>query len=69
MYYFNDFRNSKNDKLTINSIKWSDESMDTMDVYRLFEFSDILGDGHTENLLKNNMTNKERLKYILIIYT
>lgn len=38
--------------------------MDTMDLYRLYEFSDILSDVHTENLLKNNMTEEERLKYI-----
>lgn len=36
--------------------------MDTMDLYRLYEFSDTLSDGYTENLLKNNMTEEERLK-------
>lgn len=63
MYYI-DFRVSKDgsDKLNINSIKWTDDSMDTMDLYRLYEFSDMLSDGHTENLLRNNLTDEERLK-------
>jgi len=38
--------------------------MDTMDLYRLFEFSDILSDGLIENLLKNNISEEERLKYV-----
>lgn len=37
--------------------------MDTMDLFRLYEFSDMLNDGLTENLLKNNITNEERFKY------
>lgn len=37
--------------------------MDTMDLFRLYEFSDMLNDGLTENLLKNNNTNEERFKY------
>lgn len=36
--------------------------MDTMDLYRLYEFSDLLSDGHTENLLKNNVSEEERIK-------
>ncbi|VVC42534.1 Hypothetical protein CINCED_3A009963 [Cinara cedri] len=51
-----------NDKFNINSIKWSDESMDTMDLYRLYEFSDLLSDAHTENLLKNNINDEDRIK-------
>lgn len=50
----------------MNSIKWSDDSMDTMDLYRLYE-SDILNDGLTENLLKNNISDEERLTYEIII--
>lgn len=38
--------------------------MDTMDLYRLYEFSDMLNDGLTENLLKNNISDDERLKYL-----
>lgn len=40
--------------------------MDTMDLYRLYEFSDMLTDGLTENLLKNNKTDEERYKYTII---
>ncbi|CAH1731820.1 unnamed protein product [Aphis gossypii] len=47
-----------------NPIKWSDDSMDTMDLYRLYEFSDAMSDGLTENLLKNNISEEERLKQI-----
>lgn len=36
--------------------------MDTMDLFRLYEFSDMLSDGPTENLLKNNISNMERFK-------
>lgn len=63
-----DYRLNKDgsDKLNISSIKWSDDSMDTMDLYRLYEFSDMLSDGLTENLLKNNMTDEERYKYSII---
>jgi len=38
--------------------------MDTMDLYRLYEFSDAMSDGLTENLLKNNISEEERLKYV-----
>lgn len=41
--------------------------MDTMDLYRLYEFSDLLTDAHTENLLKNNITDEDRIKYKLFI--
>lgn len=58
------FSKDGDNKLNINSIKWSDDSMDTMDLYRLYEFSDMLSDGHTENLLKNNINHIERLKYV-----
>lgn len=63
MYYI-DFSVSKDgsDKLNINSIKWTDDSMDTMDLYRLYEFSDMSSDGHTENLLRNNLTDEERIR-------
>lgn len=57
------------DKYNINSIKWSDDSMDTMDLYRLYEFSDLLSDGLTENLLKNNINEEERIKYVYYINT
>lgn len=56
------------DKYNINSIKWSDDSMDTMDLYRLYEFSDLLSDGLTENLLKNNINEEERIKYVSILH-
>lgn len=55
---------SKDGSNKCNPIKWSDDSMDTMDLYRLFEFSDILSDGLIENLLKNNISEEERLKQI-----
>lgn len=42
--------------------------MDTMDLYRLYEFSDLLSDGLTENLLKNNINEEERIKYVSILH-
>lgn len=62
MYISYRFNKNGTDKLNINSIKWSDDSLDTMDLYRLYEFSDMLSDGHTENLLKNNISDEERNK-------
>jgi len=38
--------------------------MDTMDYYRLYEYSEVLNNGLTENLLKNNISEEERLKYV-----
>jgi len=59
-----DLRLSKDGSSKCKPIKWSDDSMDTMDLYRLFEFSEILSDGLIENLLKNNISEEERLKYV-----
>lgn len=58
------FRLSSDGSNKCNPIKWSDDSMDTMDLYRLYEFSDAMSDGLTENLLKNNISEEERLKYV-----
>lgn len=64
LYYYIGLRLSKDGSNKCNPIKWSDDSMDTMDLYRLFEFSDILSDGLIDNLLKNNISEEERLKYV-----
>jgi len=54
---------NKDNSDNINSIKWTDDSLDTMDLYRLYEFSDMLNDdGHIENCLKNSITDEERQK-------
>lgn len=43
-------------------MRWNDDSMDTMDMYRLFENKDIGKASEAE--LTNNLSEKERAKWV-----